>query len=333
MTSITDPEITIIIEWENVLLSEAGRALTMLARLGRQIDQSPNTFEVLVVFNHHEVDEEAVATALRRAIQPSAHEVSVVDDAKVHWRIEPVGDLHYYDIKNAAAQRAKGEIIVFLDSDVIPEAGWLDGLIEPMKKDPTIAVMAGHTYLDPQGLIGQAFALGWFFPLKNHRHQPITTKNRFFANNVAFRRAVFHQYPFPPLPQGVTRGACIALAKDLRANGVLIHANPMAQTSHPSPNGWRHLWVRAMATGRDQVLQGQAGGHSRFQCVYQMIGRVMLKIRRTSRKTLRLGHRVGLAKPLYPLAILFMTIWHSLAVVAAIQTAIAPRWASRRWRI
>ena len=76
-SSMEAPQLTVIIEWENVRLSEIGRAKTMLGNLVEQIHQlrtpirgrgdcqsfvggSPSQVEVVVLYNDEEIDGRAV---------------------------------------------------------------------------------------------------------------------------------------------------------------------------------------------------------------------------------------------------------------------------------
>ena len=109
--------------------------------------------------------------------------------------------------KNIGAARARGEVIVFLDSDVIPEEGWLASLLQALS-NLDVGVVGGNTYIAHEDLNGKAFALFWFFPLREARGG-LWRDPHFFANNVAFRAEVFRAHSFPPL--GTFRGQCIAL--------------------------------------------------------------------------------------------------------------------------
>ncbi len=159
--SINSPSISIVIEWENVLLSEAYRALEMLKQLSTQLQDIHHAVEVLFLFN-----EEDIAAKTLQAIIDTHLTVHPSLANRVSVQLVPVVGLHYYDIKNAGVQQAKGDLVVFLDSDVIPEPHWLKALIEPFFNDASVQVIAGHTYLEPEGFLGRAFALGWFFPTK-----------------------------------------------------------------------------------------------------------------------------------------------------------------------
>ena len=74
----------------------------------------------------------------------------------------------------------------------------------------------------------------------------MTPASRFFANCVAFRRSTFLAHPFAPV-EGVSRGACVDLARGLRAAGITIWKTSAAQVAHPAPRGGRHFALRALA--------------------------------------------------------------------------------------
>ena len=48
-----------------------------------------------------------------------------------------------YVARNKGLKHAKGEIIVFLDADCLPERQWLESLVEPFR-DSTVGVVAGE---------------------------------------------------------------------------------------------------------------------------------------------------------------------------------------------
>ena len=154
----------------------------------------------------------------------------------------------YFEQKNYGFSLAKREVVVFLDSDVIPEPGWLEGLLIALR-DPAVHVISGNTYIEPDSWYARAFALFWFFPLRQE-DAPMARVKGFFANNVAFRREVFASHQFPRL--NTFRGHCVELARTLEANGYGIFREPRSRVSHPPPNGFSHFVARAMCQGRDE---------------------------------------------------------------------------------
>lgn len=230
------PDVSIVVEWVNVKLAGQPRAEAMLRRLGDELRASSRAAEVLLCHD---------------GTPPPADWIEACGLPRV-WRAVDVPDAGYYDLRNQGARHAAGGILVFLDSDVIPEAGWLDALLAPFS-DPSVEVVAGHAYIDPNRLVAKAFALTWFFPLRAAPAPPEAVTH-FFANNVAFRRETFVAHPFAP-GRDTSRGACVTLAEELGRAGITIWKTTAAQVSHPAPLGGRHFVLRALAQGRDRLAR------------------------------------------------------------------------------
>jgi hypothetical protein len=254
-------QLTVIVEWDNVRRSEIGRATRMLQSLVGQICQlhttvpgggereslfarSASQVEILILYNDEAIDGREVESIVTGLLQR--------DSPEFELRIVPAPGLNYYALKNLGARLAKGNLVVFLDSDVIPQRDWLANLIGPFAK-PEIQVLGGDAYVDPDGLAGKTFALFWFFDGQSGIPK-LYKKQHFFANNVAFRKELLLRYPFPELQEGVNRGSCTELARILHANGIEIYRHSGARVSHPAPNGIRHIVTRAIAEGRDRVF-------------------------------------------------------------------------------
>lgn len=231
------PEVTLVIEWDNVALAGESRAQSMLEALRREILACPKSVEVLLVYDAAQPAPDIEALRLG----PSS-------------RLAAAPGSRYYDLKNQGAEQAQAEIVVFLDSDVIPEAGWLKNLLAPFE-DPGVQCVAGSAYIDPRDTYSRAFALFWFFPLRPE-DEALRPARNFWANNVAFRRATILAHPFPAI-RGSSRGSCILLAQQLGAAGVTIWSNSAARVSHPAPQGGSHFVRRALAQGRDRILRAK----------------------------------------------------------------------------
>lgn len=265
------PEVTLVVEWANVRLAGASRAQAMLRALGREVRASARRLEVLFC---HEAGASVSLPLGEYGFPPC-------------WRIveAPSGD--YYELKNYGARAAQGDLVVFLDSDVIPEPGWLEALVAPFG-DPAVACVAGQAYIDPVDWYARAFALFWLFPMRS-AGSGLRCASRFWANNAAFRRSVFLDHPFPRIA-GSSRGACLALAGALGLAGIRIWEAREARVSHPAPQKGRHFVWRALAHGRDRVVR--ACGWSKTPMMS-----VLLFAACTARgwaRILLLGWRVGL---------------------------------------
>ena len=246
--------LSVVIEWENILLAEQVRCRRMLAQLAAQCREVladgadervriAGPIEVLILFDPHDAQESEIAEVGRECLGDP-------NDA-IQWRTAAAPGLSYYTMKNAGVKLAGGDIVVQLDSDVIPDAGWLANLVAPFA-DPAVQVVGGNTYIGPTSLYAKTVALTWVFPLRAE-HGRLEPTRHFHANNVAFRRTLALAYPYQEFP-GRSRGACAALALQLIAAGIQPYLNSAAQVDHPAPNGLGRYLIRALMQGRDQML-------------------------------------------------------------------------------
>lgn len=300
---MSTPAVTIVVEWENVELAGADQANRMLDRLVEEVAAFPSPVEVLLCVAGD-------AAELEGAELPSLPS---------GWRIVPVGEAHYFEIKNRGAAMAEGAIVVFLDSDAVPERGWLAALLRPFN-DPRVEVVAGHTSIAPTSLVAKAFALWWFFPLRDERPAKGAQLGGFFANNVAFRRDTILAHPFLS-PDGTARGACVMLAARLGQAGIPIVSASDAAATHPPPNGWRHIVLRGVVQGRDRVLR-DAPGDRRLGAT---VGRFARYVARSWWRSLSRGDRVGLSVIERPVAALIGCVYYGCGFVG--ELAALGRWA------
>lgn len=240
---------SIVIEWENARLSELGLAREMLRQLHEQlVEVDYPRPEIIILHDKDNVD--------AQLIEKVVGEVSGSRAWPADIRIIPTAGLEYYEQKNFGAHQSDADLIIFLDSDVIPERGWLAGLLEAFE-NPDIQVVAGDTYVSLEGFYNKAFALFWLFALRTEGDGLVRTNN-FFANNVAFRRETFEAFGgYPNLPS--FRGQCAALSEALREGGVDPLLQKGSRVSHPPPNGLRHFINRALCAGHDQMINRQHG--------------------------------------------------------------------------
>lgn len=315
------PEISIVVEWENYLLADMGRSLSMLEKLKQQIPIVGKAVEIIVLFNPGQIERSVLETELNKILEIKEGIAPFV------LRVEEVSGKHYYELKNEGVKLANGEIIVFLDSDVIPEDGWLVNVVRPFYENTEIQVLAGNSYIDYEDVYSKAFALSWFFDLRLQERDISIRNTGFYANNVAFRKEVIAKYPFPEMPVGVTRGSCYMLYKQLERAGIPVWTNTAAQVSHPAPNGFSHFYTRALAEGRDHFLTDQPDFLDFFRNSY------LARIRRSINRIIQ--HRKEVNLPLWqtPVAIGIMTAYYSLYLMGGFIALSMPRYAKASWRI
>ncbi|WP_460274953.1 glycosyltransferase [Celeribacter sp. ULVN23_4] len=238
-------DVAVIVEWENALLAELARPKEMLRRLQAQAvpfaQREGCRFHLVIAYNPEDVDVAVPQGAVAECIDAESWPGTV--------SFLNAGDRHYYALKNHAVAQRSEDMILFVDSDVIPEEGWLEALLTPFH-DPQVQVVGGNTYMDVSDAAGQAFSLFWFF--KPQRDLPdLADRRTFFANNLAIRKATFDAHPFPEA--GAYRGQCNEMARALSRDGIAIKSAGKAWMSHPAPNGMGHFLNRAAAKGFDNV--------------------------------------------------------------------------------
>lgn len=320
----TTPDISIVVEWENAVLSAQSRAIEMLNRVVRQAVELERRTEVLILFNPEQMDAGAAAAILE-------NHVTGLQDPGIEVRLEAARGKHYYELKNFGAERARGELVVLIDSDVIPEPGWLHELVRPLLQDDEIQVVAGSVFIAPDDLLSRAFAVGWVFPMRPREAELRSDGRRFFASNAAFRRELLRKYPFPADKR--TRGACAALAARLKSQGIAIWTNSAALVSHPAPNGVRHFVVRAMAEGRDLVFGWHGRGATMKHCSVLICRYGYSKLRKTLKVGIRHGSSVGLTRLKVSAALAVMSTYYALAVVGGWAACLLPGPMSRSLRV
>jgi hypothetical protein len=248
LTAAHTPTFSISIEWENARFADLDRTRRMLRALREQLIALPPPAEpphINVLFEPGSIDGDMVRAVVDQELRPAGL-----------WavtRIIPSPGLRYYQQKNAGARLSNFELTIFLDCDVIPEPGWLAALVGSFKSSE-VAAVAGETHIDTRTFYSKAFALFWFFELKDPEGglRPATF---FHANNVAFRSEVFLANPFPDLP--AYRGQCTVLGHRLREKGFGLYVQRSARVSHPVPLTASYFIARALNNGRDEVLVTQ----------------------------------------------------------------------------
>lgn len=313
--------VSLIVEWDNVRFADVARGQRMLEALRDQVQEVPGPCEILVLYNEHTVDGGQLRQVTDRVLGNAPTVVHVI----------PTRGLAYYQLKNEGSRRATGSIIVFVDCDVVPEAGWLRQLLQSFE-DPGIVVCAGNTYIEHDGLYTDAMAIGWLmFPMRSPDGPP-RPSSWFFANNVAFRRDVFERYPFPDDVEQF-RGQCYRLAQRLRANGIQIYMNPSARTAHPAPRGVGHFIRTAVCEGHDRFQFPRMAGARDALTLRAIIRRFRGDLVRAWRGVVWRRHEADLARARVPVGLAVATSFYTLCCLGEILALRAPHVVRRYFAI
>lgn len=156
----------------------------------------------------------------------------------------------YIGQKEATFGAADSEVMVVCDSDLVYQKGWLEHLLLPLARDPSIALVGGETTTRIRGPYELAVALTYVFPPFSDDAEPVTAKT-YWANNVAVRRSLVEKVALPD-PEVLYRGQNILHAAHLQQHGVKIWRAPKARGLHASPL-LSEVSKRYFRLGRDSV--------------------------------------------------------------------------------
>ncbi|WP_224545957.1 glycosyltransferase family A protein [Mesorhizobium sp. CA16] len=155
------PTYSIVLEMENAKSIDWDEIGLGLKALAREIAQASATGfpKPKVIISHGGLETDAVS--LRSSIGAEAPQLEQVAD--LAFAAFPGG--RYYDLKNNGIPSCEGSVLVFLDSDTVPERNWLSTLLKPFVDQPETICVNGHTYLSYDDFFSRTFALIWFFPM------------------------------------------------------------------------------------------------------------------------------------------------------------------------
>lgn len=171
----------------------------------------------------------------------------------IRWVELPAG-AGYYEHKNRGFAAAAGEIVAFLDGDCDPSPRWLAALTGPIAAGEAGVVAGATSYPGPVARLANAIDFPYFDESRRPcaiEDAPATVRN-FFANNVAFARAVFAAHPYPAIDD-MFHGQCQVLAMQLLEAGHAIRFAPDARVHHAWPEGVAEWLSVRLLRGADAV--------------------------------------------------------------------------------
>ena len=167
-------------------------------------------------------------------------------DVTVHTSAAP---LDYYEAKLAGLRQTTTDVVVFADSDLQYEPGWLATLLAPFA-NPDVAFVTGETRVAISGPYTFSVATTWLFP----RRYATSAAPSLIANNCAVRRDSLLAHPFP-IGLRLYRAQIRLHGRQLQRRGVVINRVP-ARGWHAPPAGPREWALRYLVSGADGVLAG-----------------------------------------------------------------------------
>lgn len=229
---------------------------------------------------------------------------------------------HYYGLKNAGANAARGAVVFFTDSDCRPCPGAVAALLRAFE-DPEVRCVFGRTRYDgddPVTLVNTAWSFGYV-----HATEALRFPQSPLSHGVALRRSVCPRDPFRPFDGRM--GGDLSFARHMAEAGIaMVHA-PGLEIRHEnltfSLRGTleRHLREHFVAAAftPDRGLGGAA-----------VLRQAALGHRHRLDKLRRYGAAVGVGRRHWPLAAAMIAVYAVFDVVAVAAVLAVPA-LHRRW--
>lgn len=307
--------LTIVVEWENAIIADQSRALQMLSCIGHDLRAlGPKHFSGVEIISGYD------PTGIRLEVIERMLDQGLGVIPWIDIRNIPLPGRDYYQMKNECVAESRGEIILLLDSDVIPAQGWIQKITETFDS-PEVQICASAVHLSARSLQEKTLALIWVFDLPSSAIGIKETRN-IWVNSVAYRREILLKFPFS-LSDGTARASCAAHVRELRAAGIPMHRRIDANAEHPAPVGVGKFVERALARGRDKVLASRK----------PFWKNVVLEIKRGLGMITKRHKLVGIRFYQLPSVLVLSTAWWLLLIAGGIATVIAPKQMRKRLQL
>ncbi len=306
--------LSLVVEMDNAAMLTSGEISEMISSLADQLrnqsaGRASRSKPQLIFVHPGTADHSDLLKQLVAGIEPELEHVADLEFFGLEGG-------RYYELKNRGVAAARGDIVVFLDSDTVPETDWLRKLIQPLDS-PGITATNGYTSLLYDDFLSRVFALFWIFPL---RYEDDRTAGRrpLVANNCAFRRDWIAANPFPE--NTGFKVSCSILFDRMQKEGIALQRVD-AHVRHKPPRGWRFFVWRALVAGRDADRRFKALKSGRMaKRVANSFGRFLTAELRASRR-LAYSKRVGITLWQMPFAFALISLFYLLTFLS--QTAMA----------
>jgi glycosyltransferase involved in cell wall biosynthesis len=203
-------EATVVVETYNLEEGTSSRRLVDVLRAAAAMVEAHGDAELVVL----DVSRDDTVWERLQALVPDARRVVA-------------SGLGYDGAKGVAAQQARGEYVVYLDADCMPEPGWLDAHLAVLRAGAPAT--CGVTRYDG-GFFGALCTLldfGFLLPVRSR------DLDCYASNNSGFRRDVLLA---SPCPDGAMRCNCYAHAQELMRRGTPVRLVPEARVRHELPD-------------------------------------------------------------------------------------------------
>jgi glycosyltransferase involved in cell wall biosynthesis len=230
----------------------------------------------------------------------------------------------YYALKNAGANQAAGDLVLFTDADCRPGPGYLARLVEVFA-DGEVAAVAGRSLYDGTGFLTRLNTAQSFGDL----HCPQLRPSMVLTHNVALRRSAYDRDPFGPFTARV--GGDRYLVRTLQERGLVLRVVDDLVLHHEDVSYnlpglvERHL--------RECIVPlGYGTEQQRVSYPFAALCTVLLRPALRLRRLLRAGWRNGIRPWHYPAALAVNLAYWAFDVVLVGFVLLVPSQRRRRLR-
>lgn len=283
MNTPMSPTVSVVIELDNATLVDFSVWSEKLSDMLQWLYKGERTNIVDVIIVHNQKQKEMVERFVSNTDGEYRHVLKLLGMDAEH--------ASYYKMKNAGANVSRGDVLVFLDSDLVPVIGTFYDLVQPLYEKTTVAV-SGYASFPADAFISRAYSLFWMFPIFN---QPETMgKYQLVANSCAFKRDWFLQKPFSTEIGGL-RTACSLISTRLIQEGHML-CHPNVWFYHELWNdSWRFFVWRALVMGRDaDKKQGHKTSFNKSLRIKHVLKSIYFDMSRLMKRHVKYYNAIGL---------------------------------------
>jgi glycosyltransferase involved in cell wall biosynthesis len=288
-------------EWANALTSYKKRPKQVLKNILGQMQELKQTGELIIMCSQN-----TKIKAVERLVQ------NIKKGGDV--RIISSQFKNQYILKNEGMRYALGEIIIFIDSDLIIEPGCIKTLLLSFKRKK-VEIVSGAVHSDTSNIYDKAMALTWLFPLRSPDGE-MYPDNKYNPSIVAAKRQIWEKYPFPK-DRVLGCGSLVELADPMIQDGITIWHQPLVRVSHPTPSSFKRFLLRAMADGLDNTLSWRRYHNVFISFIYLCAWFSIYGIIRNIR-IIKYHKKVQMSYPLIPLAWIINTTYYGIAWIGGL---------------
>lgn len=229
--------VSLIIETENLGMAGFDDLCASLDSISPQIKKHKQVIETILVVGSH------LSQKLQKQINSSYPWVKIV--------IEENG-LEYTESKMFGAKKAKGEFLIFADSDMKYEESWLSSMIKAINKVDSQTIISGDTRLESDSSYKFSLNTMWMVQINTDKIKDLTPYRHFPLNNFAINRKILLETPIPHKLE-LYRNKIPVWQQILDNKNYKVLRAPKTRGFHAPPNKFMDWFYRMLIYGSNFV--------------------------------------------------------------------------------